>query len=259
MSGAEPVLRERHGSVLVVTLNRPEARNALNLALVGGLLDAVEELETTPDLSAGVLTGAGGGFCAGMDLRAFVAGESVWEGEGDDRGLRRFVTGPPRKPLIAAIEGFAVAGGLELALACDLIVAGCSARLGIPEVKRSLVAKGGALLRLPRRIGPGGAMKLALTGELIDGGEAREIVLVDELAQDGEALAVALALAGRIAANGPLAVRATKEILQGQSGWADAEFWERQELLANPVFSSRDAIEGAEAFAEKRDPAWRGE
>jgi enoyl-CoA hydratase len=253
-----PVLQERRDGVLLITLNRPEARNALNLALTRGLSDALDLLDSDPQLSAGVIAGNGKGFSAGMDLKAFLAGENVWEGEEDDRGLKRIVTRAARKPLIAAIEGFAVAGGFELALACDLLVAGRSAQLGIPEVKRSLVAAGGALQVLPRRAGPGAAMKLALTGEPIDGAHAYEIGLVDELADDGKALETALALAQAIRQNAPLAVMATKEILRGQADWSEQEFWERQKRICDPVFASQDATEGATAFAEKRPPVWRG-
>jgi len=255
----EVVLRERRDGVLVITLNRPEARNSLNLALTRALSDALDELDADPGLSAGVLTGAGKGFCSGMDLKAFVAGENVWEGEEDDRGLRRIVTRAARKPLLAAVEGFAVAGGFELALACDLIVAGRSAKFGVPEVKRSLVAAGGALRQLPRRAGPGAAMKFALTGDLIDGERAYATGLVDELSEDGGALDAALELAAAIAANGPLAVAATKQILRDGGEWSEEEFWARQKEICDPVFASRDATEGATAFAEKRAPVWSGE
>lgn len=256
---APVVLLERRDGILVMTLNRPEARNSLNLALTRAISDAFDLLDSDPEISAGVMTGAGKGFCSGMDLKAFVAGEEVWEGEEDDRGLRRIVTRPPRKPLIAAVEGFAVAGGFELALACDLLVAGHSAKFGVPEVKRSLVAAGGALRELPRRCGPGAAMKLALTGDLIDGTEAAAIGLVDELAEDGEALETALALARKIGENGPLAVIASKQVMRGEGDWSEQEFWARQKEICDPVFSSHDATEGATAFAEKRAPVWIGE
>ena len=254
----EVVLTERRDGVLIMTLNRPEARNSLNLALTRALSNAFDELDADPELSAGVVTGAGKGFCSGMDLKAFVAGENVWEGEEDDRGLRRIVTRAARKPLLAAVEGFAVAGGFELALACDILVSGRSAKFGVPEVKRSLVAAGGALRTLPRRAGPGAAMKLALTGDLIDGGEAAALGLVDDLADDGGALDAALALARTIAANGPLGVMATKQILREGPELDDAGFWARQKEICDPVFASEDAIEGSTAFAEKRAPVWKG-
>jgi enoyl-CoA hydratase len=190
-----------------------------------------------------------------MDLKAFVAGERAWIG---DRGFAGIVQRASRKPLIAAVEGFAVAGGLEIALACDLIVAGRSAKLGIPEVKRSLVAAGGALLRLPQRVGYGAAMELALTGETITAERGHGMGLVDRLADDGGAVDAALELAAAIVKNAPLALIATKEILQGQRDWPLDEFWTKQGEISGPVFASEDAREGSVAFAEKRDPVWQG-
>ena len=251
----ESVLTERRGGVLLITLNRPEARNAVNLALAEGVAAALDELDDDGDLAAGVLTGAGKGFCAGMDLKAFVTGERPWVG---DRGFAGIVQRASRKPLVAAIEGFAVAGGLEVALACDLIVAAREAKLGIPEVKRSLVAAGGALLRLPRRVPYGIAMELALTGDTITADRAYELGLVNRLAERGGAVDAALELAAAMAANGPLALDATKAILQQQFDWSDEEFWQRQEELSGPVFTSQDAREGAVAFSEKRAPVWQG-
>src|SRR6476646_9356498 len=250
----QPVLTERRDGVLLITLNRPDARNAVNLALAEGVAAALDELDADDGLSVGILTGAGSGFSAGMDLKAFVTGERPWVG---DRGFAGIVQRASRKPLIAAIEGFAVAGGLEVALACDLIVAGRSAKLGIPEVKRSLVAAGGALLRLPRRLPYGVAMELALTGDPITAERGYELGLVNRLADDGGALGAALDLAGAIAANGPLALDATKAILQQQFDWSEDEFWQRQGELSEPVFGSEDAREGAVAFSEKRAPEWQ--
>jgi enoyl-CoA hydratase len=251
----EPVLTERREGVLLITLNRPEARNAVNLALAQGLAAALDELDADGELAVGVITGAGTGFCAGMDLKAFVSGERPWAG---DRGFAGIVQRASRKPLIAAIEGFAVAGGLEVALACDLIVAAREAKLGIPEVKRSLVASGGALMRLPRRLPYGIAMELALTGDTITAERGYDLGLVNRLAERGAAVDVALELAAAIAANGPLALDATKAILEQQADWSDEEFWQRQEELSGPVFASQDAREGAVAFSEKRDPVWQG-
>ena len=249
------VLSERRGNLLVITLNRPDARNAVNAALAEGVARALDELDGDDALAVGVLTGAGKGFSSGMDLKAFVAGESPYYG---DRGFAGIVQRPPEKPLIAAVEGFAVAGGCEIALACDLIVAARGARFGVPEVKRSLVAAGGALLRLPRRLPAGVAMELALTGDPIDAERGHALGLVNVLAEPGGALDAALELAGRVAANGPLALRATKGILTESPGWPEEEFWQRQGELSGPVFSSEDAREGAVAFAEKRDPVWKG-
>jgi enoyl-CoA hydratase len=251
----QPVLTERRDGVLLITLNRADARNAVNLALAEGVAAALDELDADDDLAVGVLAGAGKGFSAGMDLKAFVTGERPWVG---DRGFAGIVQRAARKPLIAAIEGFAMAGGLEIALACDLIVAAKGARLAIPEVKRSLVAAGGALLRMPRRIPYGVAMELALTGEPISAERGYEIGLVNRLAEPGGAVDVAIELAAIIAKNGPLALDATKAILEQQFDWSDGEFWQRQGELSGPVFASQDAREGAVAFSEKREPVWQG-
>ena len=250
-----PVLAERRGNVLLITLNRPEVRNAVNAALAAGVASALEELDGDDSLLVGVLTGAGGFFCAGMDLGAFVKGESPWFG---DRGFAGIAQRASRKPLIAAIEGFAVAGGLEIALACDLIVAAKGAKLGIPEAKRSLVAAGGALLRLPRRMPYHVVMELALTGDTFAAERFHEFGVVNRLAEPGSAVEVALELAGRLAKNGPLALVASKRILQEQFDWSSSEMWEKQGAISGPVFVSQDAKEGASAFKDKRDPVWRG-
>jgi enoyl-CoA hydratase len=250
-----PVLAEHRGRVLLITLNRPDARNAVNLPLAQGLADALDLLDQDDALSVGVLTGAGKGFCAGMDLKAFASGERPWVA---DRGFAGIVQRGPVKPLIAAIEGFAVAGGLEIGLACDMIVAARGAKLGIPEVKRSLVAAGGALLRLPQRIPYYVAMELALTGEPIVAERAAELGLVNRLVAAGGAVEVAIGLAEELAANAPLALVASKRILQAQSDWSSAEAFERQRAISEPVFTSEDAREGAAAFAERRAPSWRG-
>ena len=255
MSEEQAVLTERRGRTLLITLNRPEARNAVNGALAQGVADALDELDEEAELSVGVITGAGNGFCAGMDLKAFVRGESPHV---EGRGFAGIVQRPPRKPLIAAVEGFAVAGGLEIALSCDLIVAASGAKLGIPEVKRSLVAAGGALLRLPRRIPYHLAMELALTGDPITAERGAEIGLVNVVAESGGAVEAALALAERVAANGPLALEASKRIVVESPGWSEDEAWQRQGEISGPVFVSEDAREGAQAFSEKRDPVWKG-
>src|SRR6476469_4666644 len=196
----QPVLTERRDNVLLITLNRPDARNAVNLALAEGVAAALDELDASDDLSVGILTGAGSAFCAGMDLKAFVTGERPWVG---DRGFAGIVQRASRKPLIAAVEGFAVAGGFEIALACDLIVAADGAKFGIPEVKRSLVAAAGALLRLPKRIPYHVAMELALTGDPIGAERAHELGIVNRLSEPGAAVDAALELAAEIARNGP--------------------------------------------------------
>jgi enoyl-CoA hydratase len=256
---AEPadgaVVTERRGRILIITLNRPDQRNAVNAAVAQGVAAALDELDGDAELSLGVLTGAGKGFCSGMDLKAFRDGERPHV---PGRGFAGIVERAADKPLIAAIEGFAVAGGLEVALACDLIVAAKGARLGIPEVKRSLVAAGGALVRLPRTMPRNVAMELALTGDPIDAERAYALGLVNRVTEPGQALQTALELAETIAANGPLALAATKRVLVESADWPDAEFFERQREIIEPVFSSEDAREGATAFAERRDPVWKG-
>ena len=251
----EAVLTEAGDGVLLITLNRPDARNAVNGALAAGVAAALDRLDGEDELQVGILTGAGKGFCAGMDLKAFVAGESPYV---EGRGFAGIAQRASRKPLIAAVEGFAVAGGLEVALACDLIVAARDARLGIPEAKRSLVAAGGALLRLPRRIPYHVAMEMALTGDPISAERGYEVGLVNRVAEPGEAVATARELAAAIAANGPLALEASKRILAEAPGWPEDEQWQRQGEISGPVFGSEDAREGATAFAEKRDPVWKG-
>jgi enoyl-CoA hydratase len=251
---ADEILTERQGRTLVITINRPDARNAFNLAVTTGLADAMDELDGTPELSVAIVTGAGGNFCAGMDLKAFVAGEVV---SIPGRGIG-FTEQPPRKPVIAAVEGYALAGGTEIVLATDLVVAARNAKFGIPEVKRGLVAAGGGLLRLPHRIPYQKALELALTGDNFTAEEAADWGFVNVLTEPGEALAGALALAERITKNGPLAVAVTKEIIVKSTGWSENEMWRKQSELIRPVFSSKDAIEGATAFAEKRAPNWTG-
>jgi enoyl-CoA hydratase len=240
---------------LLITLNRPEARNAVNSALARALAGALETLDADDSLRVGVLYGAGKGFSAGMDLKAFVAGESPHV---EGRGFAGITRRAADKPLIAAIEGFAVAGGLEIALSCDLIVAAKNARLGIAEVKRGLVAAAGALFRLPQRIPYAAAMELALTGEFIDGARAYELGLVNRATEPGAALDTALELAGTIGQNAPLALVASKKIVSQSSGWDEAEAWKHSDEIAGPVMSSEDAREGATAFAEKRPPEWQG-
>jgi enoyl-CoA hydratase len=255
MNDDAAVLSEHRDRVLVITINRPSQRNAVNAAVANGIAAALDELDTDRDVTIGVITGAGTGFSAGMDLKAFVAGEHSYV---EGRGFAGITQRASAKPLIAAVEGFAVAGGLEIALACDLIVAARGARLGIPEVKRSLVAAGGGLLRLPRMLPRNVAMELALTGDPILAERASELGLVNRLAEPGRALDTAVELAQEIAGNGPLALAATKRILNESVDWPDSEFFARQGEIAGPVMVSEDAREGARAFAEKRPPEWRG-
>ncbi|MDT5053870.1 MAG: enoyl-CoA hydratase [Mycobacterium sp.] len=251
---SDEILTVRHGRVLVITINRPESRNAVNLAVSQGLADAVDELDENADLSVAVITGAGGNFCAGMDLKAFAVGEVVAI---PGRGLG-FTERPPRKPLISAVEGYALAGGTEVVLATDLVVASRTAKFGIPEVKRGLVAAGGGLLRLPRRIPYQKALELALTGDSFTAEQGEVWGFVNVVTEPGEALAGAIELAERITANGPLAVATTKEILVKSADWSEDEMWMKQLDHIIPIFTSNDAKEGAIAFAEKRTPNWTG-
>ncbi|MFA4928544.1 MAG: crotonase/enoyl-CoA hydratase family protein [Patulibacter sp.] len=255
MGDERPVLVERRGSTLVITINRPDQRNAINGPVSDGIAAAIRMLEGDPALVVAVLTGAGKGFSAGMDLGAFARGEMTFDAE---RGFAGMTIKRPSKPVIAAVEGFAVAGGLEVALAADLLVVARDAKLGIPEVKRGLVAAGGALRRLPERLPIGVAMEMALTGDPLSAERAHALGLVNTVVEPGCALAAALELADRIAANGPLAVAASKRILQEQGDWDEGAFWARQGEIAGPVLMSEDAREGATAFKEKRSAVWRG-
>jgi enoyl-CoA hydratase len=252
---ADEVLVERRESVLVVTINRPEAKNAINGAVAAGIAAAIDELDADDELRVGVLTGAGGTFSAGMDLKAFLRGESPTV---EGRGLGGLTEAPPRKPLIAAVEGWALAGGFELLLACDLVVAAESARLGVPEVKRALVAAAGAAMLLPQRIPQAVALEMLLTGDPITAQRAAELGLVNRVVPEGAALDGALELAAAVAGNGPLAVAVSKQVAREARDWSSDQAWARQQELVVPVFVSQDAQEGATAFAEKRAPRYTG-
>lgn len=251
----EIVLIDIADGVMTITMNRPKARNAVNRALAEGVAAALEELDNNDDIRVAILTGAEGTFCSGMDLKAFISGESP---NIEGRGFAGLTEKPPRKPLIAAVEGYALAGGFELAISCDLVVAADNAKFGIPEVKRGLAAAAGGLMKLPRQIPSRLAMELALTGEFISSQRAYDIGLINEVVAPGTALDAAKALAAKISANGPLAVAVSKQVVLESGDWSSEEMWKKQGALVMPVFTSADAIEGATAFAEKRAPKWKG-
>lgn len=243
---------ERRARVMIITMNRPDARNAINSALSNGVWNAVQELNNDPNLTAGVLTGAGGYFCSGMDLKAFSRGEDIGP-------FTKFVREGCEKPIVAAIEGFAIAGGCEMALTCDLMVAAKGAKIGIREVKVGLFAAAGGVFRLPSRVGYAKAMEMAITGDLILAEEAHEAGMISELTEIGGAVEAAIALAERIAKNAPLAVAASKKLVRAATqGYDEDTLWKMQEPLAKAVFTSNDAREGPKAFAEKREPNWTG-
>lgn len=249
------LLLETRGNVLLMTLNRPQARNAIDFEIATAIAAALDELDGRDDLSLAVLTGAGGNFCSGMDLKGFAEGRRP---KIPGRGFAGIVEQPPRKVLIAAVEGYALAGGFEIALSCDLIVAARDAKFGLPEVKRGLVASGGGLLRLPRRMPFHLAMEYSLTGDMLSADLAHQHGLVNRLAEPGQAAELALTLAAAIGANGPLAVAATKQVIVESSDWERDDMFRRQSAIVEPVFASADAKEGAMAFAQKRKPVWTG-
>ncbi|HSA53631.1 MAG TPA: crotonase/enoyl-CoA hydratase family protein [Yinghuangia sp.] len=252
----DEVLVEHADGVTLITLNRPSVRNAVNRAVSDGMAAALDEFEARKDLGVAIVTGAAGTFSSGMDLKAFVAGENPIHPR---RGFAGIAALPPRKPIIAAVEGFALAGGCEIVLSCDLVVAADDARFGLPEVRRGLTAGSGGLMRMPQRIPYQVAMELALTGDFLSAPDAHRHGLVNHLTAPGEALAEARRLAARIAANAPLALAATKEIIVNAPSWPAEEAWSRQKAVVDAVNSSADAREGATAFSEKRSPVWRGE
>ena len=261
-SSAEPVLVERDGHVLVVTLNRPEARNAVNGPLTLALGTALEEADRDGDVRAVVLTGAGDvSFCAGADLKALARGETLNPQGTEEWGFGGLVDHPISKPIVAAVNGAAFGGGTELVLACDLVVAADTATFGLPEVRRGLIAAAGGLIRLPAQLPRKIAMELILTGEPIDASTALRWGLVNAVVPAAEVRARALELAQRIAANAPLAVQASKRVALGirdGSVPAEADAWEANDREIMALIGTEDAIEGPVAFAEKREPVWKG-
>lgn len=253
---SELVTLERIGKLVLITLNRPEARNAINLETAQALAQALDEFDADPSIAVGVLTGANNTFCAGMDLKAFAkTGQRPYVG---DRGFAGICERPPAKPLIAAVEGYCLAGGFEIALSCDLIVAADSANFGLPEVKRGIVPGSGGMVRLPSRIPYHMAMEMVLTGGMYPAARMAELGLVSRLAEAGKATEQALALAEQIAANGPLAVQTAKSIISQSRDWRQSDLFDLQRPRIAGIFTSADAKEGATAFAEKREPVWQG-
>lgn len=257
MSETAPATQfEKRDHLGIVTINRPSARNAIDREAALGIAAAIERIESDPEIRVGIITGAGGNFCAGLDLKAFLRGEVVKFPKGGFAGLAEAVLA---KPMIAAVEGYALAGGFELALACDLIIASSEARFGLPEAKRGLVARAGGLVRLPRQIPYRIAMELALTGDIVTAPRMASFGLINRTVEPGSALDAAIKMGSTIAGNGPMAIAATKRVMRQSPDWSSDEMFARQAEFTDPVFSSADAREGALAFSEKREPVWRGE
>lgn len=255
MTEAPKLIVEKRGAITLLLINRPEVRNAIDRETSQLIADAADAFDADPGASVAILAGAGPTFCAGMDLKAFLRGESA---RLEGRGFAGIVEYPPRKPMIAAVEGVALAGGFELALACDLIVAGDSVRMGLPEVKRGLVPNAGGLVRLPDQIPSRIAAELIYTGEPMSAERLAAFGLINRVVPAGTALEAAFDLAEKIAANGPLALAACKKVIREARDWPVKELFARQAAITGPVFASEDAREGAKAFAERRVPQWKG-
>lgn len=253
---ADAVRTEVADGIAVITIDRPQVRNAVNGEVARGMAAAIEDFDSRGDVSVLVLTGAGGTFSAGMDLKGFLAGDSPLAA---GRGFGGIVEKPPVKPVIAAVEGYALAGGFELVLACDLVVASEEAKFGLPEVRRGLVAGAGGLLRLPHRIPYHFAMEIALTGEHFSAARLAAAGLINKLVPAGEALSAAKDLAHKVALGAPLALAATKRVIVESPDWSADEAFAKQGEIITPIFGSKDAMEGSMAFAQKRPPVWRGE
>lgn len=252
---ADEVLRERHGHVELLTINRPEARNAINRATAFALGEALNDCERDDEVWVAILTGAGDkAFSAGMDLKAFAAGEFPIT----DQGFGGLTKRDFSKPLIAAANGSALAGGFEMLISCDLVVAADHAKFGLPEASRGLVAGAGGLIRLAKLIPRAVAYEIVLTAEPVDAARAYELGLVNQVVPGDQVVPAALALAERIARNAPLAVRKSKEVLRHSLELTEAEAWKLNDEVFGMIGASADALEGAVAFAEKREPRWQG-
>ncbi|CAJ1586010.1 crotonase/enoyl-CoA hydratase family protein [[Mycobacterium] wendilense] len=256
------VLVERRGHTMIITLNRPEARNAVNAAVANGVGQALEEADRDPTVRAAVITGSGDkSFCAGADLKAISRGENVHAPGNESWGLAGFVKHTVSVPTIAAVNGMALGGGAELALAADLIVADENAVFGLPEVKRGLLAGAGGLLRLPAQIPQRLAMELILTGDSITAERALAWGLINRVVPHGTAVEAAVELADRIAENAPLAVQASKRVVLGivdNDRCDEAPRWRVNDAEVENILTTEDAVEGPRAFTEKRAPVWRG-
>lgn len=249
------VLTHIEDGIGVITLNRPEVKNALNLELRLAFQSAIENMDEDPEVRAIILTGAGNTFSAGRDLKSAQRGEVLYRNRHE--AARTFQRAGAQKPVLAAIEGYALGGGFELALSCDLIIAATTARFGLPEVKRNVVAIGGGLIRLPQRVPYHVAMKWSLSGEMITPEELQQWGVITTVAPDGNALEAAIELSRQITSNGPSAVRATKEIIRNAYEWgSEREAWDAQMAMAEPALTSPDRDEGIKAFFEKREPTW---
>jgi enoyl-CoA hydratase/carnithine racemase len=251
------VERERRGNVEILTINRPEARNAINGDVTAAMAEALDEAERDDSCWVVVVTGAGDkSFSAGMDLKAFASGQGA--GIIDANGFASITRRSFPKPLIAAVNGTALAGGCEIMLSCDLVVAAEHAVFGIPEAKRGLIAGAGGLLRLPKRIPRAVALELALTGEPIDATRAYQIGLVNRVVPAAKLMEEAIGLAELVAENAPLAVRCSKRVMLESADLTEKEAWDLNDSTFSEIFTSADAMEGAVAFAEKRKPNWQG-
>ncbi|PRY99621.1 enoyl-CoA hydratase [Jezberella montanilacus] len=242
--------------IQIITINRPQAKNAITIDTAVEMAAAFEEMDARDDVRIGILTGAAATFSSGMDLKDFArtGKRSVVEG----KGFAGFVEAPPKKPLIAAVEGYALAGGCEMVLACDLVVAANNASFGLPELKRGLVPGSGGMMRLPRRIPYHIAMEVVLTGDMFSAERAHQFGLINVLTEPGLALAGAIKLAQRISENGPLAIQTAKRLINEGLDWSSDQMFDLQRPRMAHIFSSLDAREGSTAFAEKRKPVWQG-